>query len=119
MDTTIWIIIGGLGMWLIECSYMPQIARLWRRKEADDVSVLFPGLNFAGRALAVAYSIHAGTMVLAFGFFFGLLVRATFLGQVVYYRYLQDTSVVEAPAVLEEYVTSHAAEPAEQVLRAA
>jgi len=104
MDLTLWIVVGALGMWLIEASYLPQIVRLFRRKEAGDVSVFFPGLNLTGRLLAVAYSVHAGTLVLAFGFFFGVLVRLTFLSQVVYYRYLRDQGDTALSVVsVEEY----------------
>jgi lipid-A-disaccharide synthase-like uncharacterized protein len=80
-------LLGTLGMVAIEGSYVPQIARLFRLKHAEDVSVLFPSLNLFGRALAVAYSLSQGQSVFVFGFTVGILLRGVLLSQVVYYRW--------------------------------
>lgn len=84
-----WEIVGTLGIWCIEASYAPQILRLWRRKEADDISLLFPGLNVLGRVLALIYSIHMGSSVFIFGFMLGIFMRSALLSQVIYYRWLR------------------------------
>lgn len=69
----------------IEASYVPQILRLWRVKEASEVSVLFPALNLFGRLCAVSYALHLGDTILAVGFMVGIVLRATFFAQVVLY----------------------------------
>ncbi len=74
-----------LGMVAIEASYVPQILRLQRVKEATEVSVLFPALNLFGRLCAVAYAVHLQDTVLAVGFLVGIFLRATFFAQVVAY----------------------------------
>jgi len=82
-------LLGTLGMVAIEGSYLPQIARLFRLKRAEDVSVLFPSLNLFGRALVVAYSLTQGQSVFVLGFTVGILLRGVLLSQVVYYRWQQ------------------------------
>src|SRR5258706_13719835 len=82
----LWQVVAVAAFWLVECSYLPQLYRLYQRKTADEISVLFPTMNLVGRLLLVGYSLHAGTAVLALGFMFGVLVRAVFLGEVTYYR---------------------------------
>ena len=89
LSLTIWKIVASLGIWLIELSYVPQIARLYRRKTTDDISLLFPGLNLLGRLMAMSYSIHIGEQVFAIGFMIGSLMRSTLLAQVVYYRWMR------------------------------
>ena len=69
----------------IEASYVPQIHRLFRLKEAKEVSLLFPGLNLFGRLCAISYSIHLGDPVLATGFLVGIVLRAVFFFQVLIY----------------------------------
>lgn len=86
-DTLFWSFVAGLGMWLIECSYLPQLHRLHKLKASHEISPSFPALNLAGRSLATLYAFHIGATVLAIGFFFGWLVRTTFLIQVLYYRW--------------------------------
>ena len=88
MELSIWIIIGTIGMWCIEGSYLPQLLRLYRLKEARDVSMLFPALNLVGRAIVLAYSLHLGEQVMILGFTLGCLMRATLLCQVIYYRWI-------------------------------
>ncbi len=78
--------LGVIGMWMIEGSYIPQLVRLYRIKDAEDFSPWFPLLNFLGRLCAVIYTVHRGDWVLAFGFLMGMGLRATLLGQVVYYK---------------------------------
>jgi lipid-A-disaccharide synthase-like uncharacterized protein len=105
LDLSMWTLLGALGFWCMELSYMPQIYRLWRRKQADDVSVMFPTLNVIGRIMAFGYAMHQGQAVFAFGFLAGSLVRLTFMSQVIYYRrlYTQD-----AAARSSQLHTSHA-----------
>ncbi len=81
-----WATIGALGIVAIEASYLPQIARLFQRKHADDISPFFPGLNLLGRVLAFLYAIHLGETVFIGGFMLGIVFRSTFLAQVLYYR---------------------------------
>lgn len=79
-------VIGSLGMIAVEASYLPQIARLARRKSADDVSLVFPLLNLAGRLLALGYSVAVGDRVFVAGFVIGACLRGALLVQVAYYR---------------------------------
>jgi uncharacterized protein with PQ loop repeat len=81
-----WSLIAGLGMWLMELSYVPQLYRMWKIKDARGISVLFPALNVVGRFLAMLYTWHAGELVLATGFLVGWTLRVSFLAQIVYYR---------------------------------
>jgi uncharacterized protein with PQ loop repeat len=80
--------IGTAGIVAIEGSYFPQIVRLFRLKRADEISVFFPGLNLAGRLLALTYSILVHDQVFVLGFLFGALLRLTLLTQVAWYRYV-------------------------------
>jgi uncharacterized protein with PQ loop repeat len=86
-------LIGALGFWCMELSYLPQIARLYQRKHAADVSAAFPLLNILGRLFATAYAVHQGQAVFAFGFLLGSCVRFTFLLQVIYYRRLTSRAL--------------------------
>ncbi len=83
-----WWFLGSLGIVAIEASYVPQIARLFRIKRADDVSLFFPSLNAAGRVLALAYSVLSHQPVFVVGFMVGLVLRLTLLAQVIWYRKL-------------------------------
>ncbi len=85
MSLPFWVL-GSLGMIAVEASYLPQIMRLARRKSADDVSLVFPALNLAGRILALAYSVYRGDSVFVTGFIVGAFLRGTLLCQVAYYR---------------------------------
>ena len=85
--------LGTAGLIAIEASYTPQIFRLWKRKHADDVSVLFPALNALGRVLAVIYAAHQGQSVFVVGFLVGIAMRTTLLSQVLWYRFLKSTWV--------------------------
>jgi lipid-A-disaccharide synthase-like uncharacterized protein len=93
--------LGTLGLLCIEGSYLPQIARLYRLKHADDVSVFFPSLNLFGRALAVAYSVAQNQPVFVVGFTLGILLRGVLLSQVVYYRWQGKRPKRSAPEVTE------------------
>jgi lipid-A-disaccharide synthase-like uncharacterized protein len=86
MDGTV-ALVGLLGLFVVEGSYVPQIVRLHRLKRADDVSALFPGMNVLGRLLALAYSLAIGQPVFVVGFLVGALTRSTLLLQVVWYRW--------------------------------
>lgn len=89
LSLTVWKILGSLGIWLIELSYVPQITKLFRRKTTQDISLLFPGLNLAGRLLAMGYSIAIDEQIFAIGFMLGSFMRATLLFQVIYYRWIR------------------------------
>jgi hypothetical protein len=79
-------LVGAAGLVAIEGSYVPQILRLFRLKKADEISYLFPGLNLAGRAMALAYSVAVGNTVFTVGFFVGAALRLALLAQVAWYR---------------------------------
>lgn len=74
-------------MWLVEGSYVPQLVRLYRVKEAEEFALLFPLLNATGRFLLTLYSYSRGEEVLALGFLGGLTIRVVLLLQVLYYRW--------------------------------
>ncbi len=86
MSFPFWSLLAGLGMLAIEASYVPQIARLARLKRADEVSLYFPLLNLLGRLGSLAYTLHAGELVLGAGFLLGVALRGTLLAQVLYYQ---------------------------------
>src|SRR5437588_11065754 len=71
----------------IEVAYLPQILRLFRRKHAADVSVLFPALNGLGRVCALIFAVHEGQSVFVVGFVVGIVLRMVLLSQVVWYRF--------------------------------
>ncbi|MER3474878.1 MAG: hypothetical protein C4335_12845 [Armatimonadota bacterium] len=64
-----WQWVAVLAMWLMEGSYLPQLIRLYRVKEAEEFALLFPLLNVTGRFLVMLYSHARGEDVLALGFF--------------------------------------------------
>ena len=80
-------VLGTLGMIAIEASYLPQILRLFTRKNAAYVSVMFPALNGAGRVLALIFAVHQGQTVFGVGFVVGISLRLVLLSQVVWYRF--------------------------------
>jgi hypothetical protein len=85
MTSFVWLL-GALGMVAVEGSYAPQLLRLYKLKRADEISYLFPGLNFCGRVLAMSYSLIVGNSVFGFGFMFGCALRFALLCQVYWYR---------------------------------
>jgi lipid-A-disaccharide synthase-like uncharacterized protein len=84
--TLTWLL-GAAGLVAIEGSYVPQIVRLFRLRKADEISYLFPGLNLAGRVMALAYSVAVGNSVFTVGFFVGAALRLVLLLQVAWYRH--------------------------------
>lgn len=82
-----WQWVATIGIWLIECSYLPQIARLHRIKEAEEFSLLFPLLNLVGRLMVLCYSCVRDEYVLAWGFLGGVVLRCVLMSQVLYYRW--------------------------------
>jgi uncharacterized protein with PQ loop repeat len=85
---------GTAGIVAIESSYLPQIARLYRLKRADDISLFFPSLNLVGRILALTYALLSHEAVFVFGFLAGAALRATLLAQVVWYRRIAPRTLV-------------------------
>lgn len=79
-------LLGSVGLLAIEGSYLPQIARLYRLKRSEDVSLFFPGLNLLGRVCALVYSASKGEHVFVAGLFLGIALRAVLLAQVLWYR---------------------------------
>lgn len=79
-------ILGKSGIWLVEASYLPQLWKLYRIKEAHEFSFLFPGLNVAGRLAGVGVAIQTNNAFLAWFFVVGICLRLILLGQVIYYR---------------------------------
>jgi hypothetical protein len=84
MSTTGMMTTGGLL--LVEASYIPQILRLYRMKEAHEFHLVYPSLNLLGRLIVLAAGIISHSAALTFGFGLGVLIRLTLLFQVVYYR---------------------------------
>ena len=89
--------IGSVGILAIECSYIPQIARLFRLKRAEELSLFFPGLNLAGRLFALTYSVLTKDQVFTVGFLVGALLRLTLLLQVAWYRRVEARRAAAAP----------------------
>ncbi len=85
MSDLTWIL-GTLGILAIEGSYLPQIARLFRLKRADDVSVFFPALNLVGRLFALMYSVSQHANGFSVGLMIGISLRGVLLTQVLWYR---------------------------------
>lgn len=82
-----WQWVATIAMWLMETSYLPQVVRLYRLKEAEEFSLLFPLMNLSGRLLLMFYTYSRGEYVLVWGFLGGLTLRGTLLLQVLYYRW--------------------------------
>lgn len=78
--------LGASGVWLVEASYLPQIVRLFRLKESDEFSFLFPTINIFGRLAGIAASVAGGNAMLGWFFVVGIVLRLVLLSQVVYYR---------------------------------
>lgn len=78
--------IGTLGVIAVETSYVPQIVRLHKLKQAEELSFFFPVLNLLGRALALTYAFANHESVFSKGLVIGITLRAIFFAQVVHYR---------------------------------
>ena len=85
-DDLIWQQLSLAGMALVEVSYMPQIARLFRMKEAHEFHLLYPSLNLVGRIVALIGAVALNRPDMMWSFIIGISVRATLLSQVLYYR---------------------------------
>lgn len=83
----LWCALQFLGPALVESSYIPQIVRLYRIKHAEEISVLWPSLNLAGRAVNIVITWYAGLTFFSMAVVFGLILRASFFTQVLYYRW--------------------------------
>ncbi|HEY3779710.1 MAG TPA: PQ-loop repeat-containing protein [Fimbriimonadaceae bacterium] len=104
--TEIITVVGGSGLYLVEASYLPQIHRLYKLKEADEFSFLFPGLNIVGRLFGLALSITQHQPAFGWFFFIGILLRSVLLGQVIYYRTKKKKQQQLAPEIAGETVDS-------------
>ncbi len=97
-------LVGAFGLLAIEGSYVPQILRLWRLRRAEEVSMLFPALNLLGRLCALCYSVGRADSIFVGGFLLGILLRATLLSQVIWYRSRERAAgpltLASAPGVL-------------------
>lgn len=81
--------LGTLGVIAVETSYVPQILRLHKLKQAEELSFFFPVLNLLGRAIALSYALLTHESVFSKGLIIGITLRAIFFAQVVYYRRLK------------------------------
>ena len=79
-------ILGTLGLYMVEASYLPQIARLAKLKEADEFSFLFPSLNIIGRLFGLFLAISKHQPTFTWFFIVGIILRTVLMLQVVYYR---------------------------------
>jgi hypothetical protein len=86
---------------MIEGSYVSQVVKLYRTKQASDFNILFPLLNASGRLLVVMYTISKSEVILAVGFLFGLGIRFVLLGQVLYYQKRESSPHPEAFGLLD------------------
>jgi uncharacterized protein with PQ loop repeat len=82
-----WDLFAFLGCAAVETCYLPQLARLYRMKESEEISLIFPTLNVLGRTATVLCLAHLGQSIFAFWITIGLLLRSSFLFQVIYYRW--------------------------------
>ncbi|HET6386764.1 MAG TPA: PQ-loop repeat-containing protein [Armatimonadota bacterium] len=81
-----WKDISLAGLICVEISYLPQIVRLYRVKEAHEFHILYPMLNILGRVLVLAGGLALHRIDIEVGMFVGIVVRFTLLGQVWYYH---------------------------------
>jgi hypothetical protein len=79
-------IVVALGFVIIEGAYPPQIVRLFRRKEAEAISVFFPIMSLLGRVLIMTQTIATGERAMSIGLLAGIALRAILVSQVLYYR---------------------------------
>ncbi len=86
-------LLGTVGFWLIEISYLTQIRKLYLIKESEEFDLLFPILNVAGRILALTYSVIQHENVFIFGFSLGITLRLILMFQVIWYRYKRRTTL--------------------------
>lgn len=84
---TYWEVTAFFGCAAVETCYVPQLARLYKMKDAQEISLFFPSLNVIGRTITVVCLTHVGQNIFAFWIMIGLLLRFMFLAQVVYYRW--------------------------------
>jgi uncharacterized protein with PQ loop repeat len=89
------VLLGTLGIVLIEVSYLPQLLRLYTRKDADDVALLFPTLNLGGRLAALGYAVAIGEPIFSLGLIVGVGVRFAFFAMVMHYKFLRPRLVAQ------------------------
>ena len=88
-------LVGLVGLVLIEGSYVPQLWRLSRVKNADGLSLMFPAMNLFGRLLAFGFAMSQHQAVFSVGFAVGMLLRLTLLLQIAWYRRLANRTWVQ------------------------
>jgi len=81
-----WEVFAFVGCAAVETCYVPQLARLYALKDAEEISLIFPMLNVFGRTITLLCLAHAGQNIFAFWIAIGLILRLSFLAQVIYYR---------------------------------
>jgi MtN3 and saliva related transmembrane protein len=78
--------IGYVAAFLTTFSMLPQIIRIWRLKEARDISVFMPLMASAGSALWLIYGIMLGELPIIIANAVFVLVTLTTLFVTVKYR---------------------------------
>jgi MtN3 and saliva related transmembrane protein len=60
-------IMGTIGSLIICISALPQIAKTYRTKKANDLSISYLMILMSGMTLMMIYSLHIGDLIFIFG----------------------------------------------------
>ncbi len=71
--------IGGIAATLTTCSFIPQVARVWKTRHTKDISLLMYALFTFGVALWLAYGILLGSWPIIIANGITLLLAGTVL----------------------------------------
>jgi uncharacterized protein with PQ loop repeat len=87
-----------LTAWILfELSYLPQLARVARRRSAEDFSLTVMVANVIGRLAALLYAIEVQSSPFAAALIVGTILHATLLLQVAAFRALPKREPVALP----------------------
>lgn len=78
-------VMGTLGSLIVCLSVFPQIAKTFRSKKVDDISISYLSSLMAGITLTTVYALHVGDPVFVFGSI--LSVASTGILIVLWLRY--------------------------------
>ena len=82
-------VVFGVGLFINAILFIPQIVALWRKKHADDVSLLtFAGFNIIN-IFTVLHGVTVGDKWLIIGYSFSVTTNTIVTLMIIWYRYLK------------------------------
>lgn len=88
-------IMGTIGSLIICISALPQIAKTYRTKKANDLSISYLIILMFGMTLMMIYSLHIGDPIFIFGNSLSVLSTGVLIFLCLWYRSQFMTQVIE------------------------